>query len=142
MKLLKNLFSVGAISAISTGFLSSFIGQAQAQQVAKMRFVWDFTPSSGAVYLNICSDPKFNINERTGGCAEIDILNSNVTKNRDRTRLVTDRLKFGQQYKACLVADNTFSDKQGRWIDCVDFAAVEGQTISFSMGRARYVGTP
>lgn len=122
--------------------VTSHIGQAQAQQVAKMRFIWDFTAPSGAVYLNICSDPKFNINERTGGCAQIDILNSNVTKNQDRTRLVTDRLKFGQQYKACLVADNTFSNKQGRWIDCVDFAAVQGQTISFSLGRARYVGAP
>ncbi|MBW4624103.1 MAG: hypothetical protein KME49_00945 [Brasilonema octagenarum HA4186-MV1] len=122
--------------------VTSYIGQAQAQQVAKMRFVWDFIAPSGAVYLNICSEPNFNINERTGGCAQIDILNSNVTKNQDRTRLVTDRLKLGQKYKACLVADNTFGNKQGRWIDCVDFTAIQGQTISFSIDRAKYVGAP
>ncbi len=122
--------------------LSSGMGQAEAQQVVKMRFVWDFTPASGAAYLNICSDPNFNINERTGGCANINVLNSNVTTNRDRTRLVTDRLKAGQAYKACIVADNTFSNKQGRWIDCVNFAARDGQTITFSLGRAQYVGAP
>lgn len=110
-----------------------------------MRFVWDFVPSSGgAAYLNICNDPKFNINESTGGCASINVLNSNVTTNRGRTRLVTDRLKSGQEYKVCIVADNTFSNRQGRWIDCIDFVARDGQTINLSLAsnRARYVGQP
>lgn len=126
------------------GLLASNIGLAQAQQVVKMRFVWDFVPSSGAAYLNICDDPRFNINERTGGCANINVLNSNVTTNRDRTRLVANRLKAGQGYKACIVADNTFSNRQGRWIDCVDFVARDGQTINLSLAsnRARYVGQP
>ena len=132
------------ISSTLFCLLGSNISSAQAQQVVKMRFVWDFVPSSGAAYLNICDDPRFNINESTGGCAEINVLNSNVTTNRTRTRLVTDRLKAGQEYKACIVADNTFSNRQGRWIDCVIFVARDGQTIdlSLSSNRARYVGQP
>ena len=69
-------------------------------------------------------------------------MNENVTANKSRTKLVTDRLKEGIPYKACIVADNTFSDKRGRWIDCVDFVARDGQTISFSIHRANQVGNP
>ena len=132
------------ISSTLFGLLASTTDSAQAQQVVRMRFVWDFVPSSGAAYLNICNDPRFNINERTGGCANINVLNSNVTSNRDRTRLVTDRLRSGQEYKVCIVADNTFNNRQGRWIDCVDFVARDGQTINLSLAsnRARYVGQP
>jgi hypothetical protein len=79
---------------------------AQAQQIIKVRFAWNFTPAGGAVYFNICDNPTININERTGGCAEINVLNEVVTRNQDRTRLVTDRLRAGQAYEACLVADN------------------------------------
>jgi len=142
MKLVKlSQFAILSGSALLMS-LSSGMESAEAQQVVRMRFVWDFVPASGTAYFNICSDPNFNINERTGGCANINVLNSNVTKNRDRTYLVTDRLKAGQAYKACMVADNTFSNKQGRWIECVNFAARDGQTVSFSLGRAQYVGAP
>jgi len=142
MKLVKlSRFVVLSGSALLM-FLSSSMEQAEAQQVVKMRCSFGILYLQVARYLNICSDPNFNINERTGGCANINVLNSNVTMNWDRTRLVTDRLKAGQAYKACMVADNTFSNKQGRWIECIDFAARDGQTISFSLGRAQYVGAP
>ena len=113
-----------------------------AQQIAKMRFVWNFTPAGGAVYLNICDDPEFNVNERTGGCANINVLNSNVTQNRDRTRLVTDKLRAGTSYKACLVADNIGRSFEGRRIQCYNFVASDGQTIRFSLNELQYVGNP
>lgn len=144
MKLAKLLqFSIISSSVLLT-FLLSNTGQSKAQEVVKMRFVWDFVVSSGAAYLNICDDPKFNINESTGGCADINVLNSNVTTNRSRTRLVSDRLKSGQEYKVCIVADNTFSNRKGRWIDCIDFVATNGQTINLTLSKnsARYVGQP
>lgn len=128
-------------SAVFTSLVTS-VEISQAQEVVKARFVWDFTPASGAVYFNICTDPFFNINERTGGCADINVANENVTQNRDRTKLVSDRLKSGESYKACLVADNTFSNRQGRWIQCFDFVASNNQTFRFSMNRMKNVGSP
>jgi hypothetical protein len=144
MKLAKLLqFSILSSSVLLT-FLLSNTGQSKAQEVVKMRFVWDFVVSGGAAYLNICDDPKFNINESTGGCADINVLNSNVTTNRARTRLVSDRLKSGQEYKVCIIADNTFSNRKGRWIDCIDFVATNGRTINLTLSKnsARYVGQP
>jgi hypothetical protein len=38
---------------------------ALAQQIAKMRFVWDFKPVGGAIYFTICDDPEFNVDEST-----------------------------------------------------------------------------
>lgn len=122
--------------------LLSGINQAQAQEIARTRFVWDFTPASGAVYFNVCTEPEFNINERTGGCANINVLNSEETQNRDRTRLVTDRLRNGVPYKACLVADNIGSRYQGRWIQCQNFIAKDGRTIRFVLNQFQYVGSP
>jgi hypothetical protein len=141
---MKNFLKESVLTFISFSFigLTNSLNPAQAQEVARMRFVWDFAPSGGAVYLNICNDPEFNISEQTGGCAEINVLNENVTANKSRTKLVTDRLKEGESYKACIVADNTFSDKRGRWIDCVDFVARNGRTISLSIHNANRVGNP
>ncbi|MBJ7901358.1 MAG: hypothetical protein GC158_15875 [Cyanobacteria bacterium RI_101] len=139
LTILSGLALFGSVS------LSIFFGEensAQAQQVAKMRFTWDVFPSSGALYLNICDNPDLNVNEQTGGCADINVLNSNITTNKSRTRLVTDRLKSGQSYKVCMVADNTFSNRQGRWITCTNFVAQDGLTISLSMRNAQYVGAP
>jgi hypothetical protein len=116
--------------------------EALAQQTAKMRFVWNFTPVGGAIYFNICDDPKFNIDERTGGCANVNVMNSNQTQNRARTVLVTDRLRAGTSYKACLVADNIGRGFEGRRIQCHDFVARDGQTIRFSLNQLQYVGDP
>jgi hypothetical protein len=141
---MNNFLKQSVLTSLSFSFicLTNNLIPAQAQQVVKMRFVWNFVPSSGAAYLNICSDPEINRNAQTGGCAEINVLNENVTANKSRTKLVTDRLKEGVPYKACIVADNTFSDKRGRWIDCVDFVATNSKTISFSINRAYSVGNP
>ena len=136
-QLLRTVF----LGLVITGSLFQSSG-ALAQQIGKMRFVWDFTPVGGAVYFNICTDPKFNVNERTGGCANINVMNSNVTQNKDRTLLVTDRLRAGTSYKACLVADNIGSGFEGRRIQCHDFVVRDGQTIRFSLNQLRYVGDP
>jgi hypothetical protein len=135
----KNIFLCTGI-----GFLISLICSAQTAQgqIVKVRFAWNFTPAGGAVYFNICDNPRFNISERTGGCAEINVLNEVVTRNRDRTRLVTDRLKAGKAYKACLVADNIGRHHQGRWIQCYDFAAKDGKSYRFTLNQLRYVGAP
>ncbi|MFN5516332.1 MAG: hypothetical protein ACK5CA_16755 [Cyanobacteriota bacterium] len=142
---MNKLAIVSGLALFGAVSLSIFFGEensAQAQEVAKMRFTWDQVPSSGALYLNICDNPQLNINEQTGGCADINVLNSNITANKSRTRLVTDRLKSGQSYKVCIVADNTFSDRRGRWIDCANFVAQDGRTISLSIQDAKYVGAP
>jgi hypothetical protein len=115
---------------------------ALAQQIAKMRFVWDFKPVGGAIYFTICDDPEFNVDESTGGCANVNVMNSNQTQNKARTVLVTDRLRAGTSYKACLVADNIGSGFEGRRIQCHDFVARDGQTIRFSLNQLRYVGAP
>lgn len=133
------------LTSIGTGLLVSFLSGAetvQAQQIIRARFAWDFTPPAGAVYFNVCDNPTLNVNERTGGCAEINVLNEVVTRNRDRTRLVSDRLRSGQAYKACLVADNIGRGYEGRWIQCYDFVARDGQSFRFSLSQLRYVGAP
>jgi hypothetical protein len=129
------------LGLLITGSLFQSSG-ALAQQTAKLRFVWNFTPVGGAVYFNICDDPKFNIDERTGGCAKVNVMNSNQTQNRARTVLVTDRLRAGTSYKACLVADNIGRGFEGRRIQCHDFVARDGQTIRFSLNQLQYVGDP
>ena len=129
------------LGLLITGSLFQSSG-ALAQPIAKMRFVWDFKPVGGAVYFNICTDPKFNVNERTGGCAKVNILDSNVTQNKDRTLLVTDRLRVGTSYKACLVADNIGRGFEGRRIQCYNFVARDEQTIRFSLNQLQYVGDP
>ena len=134
-------FSILSGSALLISLLSS-INQAQAQEIARTRFVWDFTPASGTVYFNVCTEPEFNINERTGGCANINVLNSEETENRDRTRLVSDKLRSGLAYKACLVADNIGGRYQGRWIQCQNFIAKDGRTIRFGLNQFQYVGSP
>ena len=142
MKLTKLLqFSILSSSVLLT-FLLSNTGQSKAQEVVKMRFTWDFFSTNGAVYFSICDDPEFNIDARTGGCATVNVLNSNETTNRSQTKLVTDRLKSGEKYKVCIVADNTFSNKRGRWIDCTDFVATSRKTINLSIHNAKYVGQP
>ncbi len=133
------------LTSTGIGILVSFLGStetAQAQQIIRTRFAWDFTAPAGAVYFNICDNPTINISERTGGCAEINVLNEVVTRNRDRTRIVSDRLKSDQAYKACLVADNIGQNYQGRWIQCYDFVARDGQSFRFSLNGLRYVGAP
>lgn len=129
------------LGLLITGSLFQSSG-ALAQQIAKMRFVWDFKPVGGAVYFNICTDPEFNVNESTGGCANVNFMNSNQTQNKARTVLVTDRLRAGTSYKAFLVADNIGSGFEGRRIQCHDFVAREGQTIRFWLNQLRYVGDP
>lgn len=127
------------------GLMVSFLGStetAKAQQIVRTRFAWNFTVPAGAVYFNICDNPTINISELTGGCAEINVLNEVVTRNRDRTRIVSDRLKSGKAYKACLVADNIGQNYQGRWIQCYDFVARDAQSFTFSLNGLRYVGAP
>lgn len=127
------------------GLMVSFLGStetAKAQQIVRTRFAWNFTVPAGAVYFNICDNPTINISELTGGCAEINVLNEVVTRNRDRTRIVSDRLKSGKAYKACLVADNIGQNYQGRWIQCYDFVARDAQSFTFSLDGLRYVGAP
>jgi hypothetical protein len=129
------------LGLLITGSLFQSSG-ALAQQIAKMRVVWDFKPVGGAIYFTICDDPKFNVDESTGGCANVNVMNSNQTQNKARTVLVTDRLRAGTSYKACLVADNIGSGFEGRRIQCHDFVARDGQTIRFSLNQLRYMGDP
>jgi len=129
------------LGLVITGSLFQSSG-ALAQQIAKMRFVWDFKPVGGAIYFTICDDPEFNVDESTGGCANVNVMNSNQTQNKARTVLVTDRLRGGTSYKACLVADNIGSGFEGRRIQCHDFVARDGQTMRFSLNQLRYVGAP
>jgi hypothetical protein len=112
----------------TTTFTTVAIGQ---QIIARMRFTWNFPDSGGAIYMNVCDNPDFNIDAQSGGCAEINVLNEVVTNNRSGTKLITDRLKKGTPYKACLVADNIHG-KKGRWITCQNFTARDRLTISFS----------
>ena len=129
------------LGLLITGSLFQSSG-ALAQQIAKMRFVWDFKPVGGAIYFTICDEPKFNVDERTGGCVNVNAMNSNQTENRARTVLVTDRLRAGTSYKACLVADNIGRGLEGQRIQCYNFVARDGQTIRFSLNQLQYVGDP
>jgi hypothetical protein len=129
------------LGLLITGSLFQSAG-ALAQPIAKMRFVWDFKPVGGAIYFTICDEPKFNVDESTGGCANVNVMNSNQTQNKARTVLVTDRLRAGTSYKACLVADNIGPGFEGRRIQCHDFVVSDGQTIRFSLNQLRYVGAP
>ena len=129
------------LGLLITGSLFQSSG-ALAQPIAKMRFVWDFTRAGGAIYFTVCDDPEFNVDERTGGCANVNVMNSNQTENRARTVLVTDRLRAGTSYKACLVADNIGRGLEGRRIQCYNFVARDGQTIRFSLNQLQYVGDP
>jgi hypothetical protein len=101
-----------------------------AQQIARMRIDWNFTAGGGALYLNICDNPRLRTNPNTGGCATVNVLNSNVTSNREGTRLVEDRLRVGTEYKACIVADNIDASHQGRWMVCRNFIAADQQAVS------------
>jgi hypothetical protein len=113
------------------------------QQVATMRFVWNFPQPGGAIYMNICDKPDFNIDAQSGGCAQINVLNRVVTNNQGGTEIISDRLRTGIRYKACLVADNIYLrsqyEKKGRWITCKDFTAQNQATISFSYNELRFV---
>jgi hypothetical protein len=140
-KIKAQLPSTVFLGLLITGSLFQSSG-ALAQQIAKMRFVWDFKPVGGAIYFTICDDPKFNVDESTGGCANVNVMNSNQTQNKTRTVLVTDRLRAGTSYKACLVADNIGPGFEGRRIQCHDFVVSDGQTIRFSLNQLRYVGAP
>ncbi|MBO1050676.1 MAG: hypothetical protein NTY89_08885 [Nostocales cyanobacterium LacPavin_0920_SED1_MAG_38_18] len=139
MKLLKTLFSVGAIFAIST---LTTVATAQ-ESIARIRFTWNFAEPGGAIYMNICADPDFNIDAQSGGCADINVLNSVVTNVRGGTKLVTDRLKTGNSYKACLIADNIYPrskyERKGRWITCKVFTAQDKATIGFSYQELQFV---
>lgn len=85
---------------VSTILSLGSLDAAQAQEVARMRIWWDVAAPPGALYLNICSDPRINNNPRTGGCGRIDTLNENATKNKEQFRFVDDRLKVGGEYRA------------------------------------------
>jgi hypothetical protein len=119
----------------TTTLASVAIGQVNT---ARMRFTWTFTGLGGAIYMNICNDPDFNVDAESGGCAEINVLNENVTSNRSGTKLVTDRLAKGTAYKACLVADNLY-ERKGRWITCKDFTAEDKLTINFYFRDLKFV---
>jgi hypothetical protein len=106
--------------------------------IARMRFAWFFADSGGAIYMNICTDPDFNTDAESGGCAEINVLNENVTSNRSGTKLVTDRLAIGTAYKACLVADN-LNERKGRWITCQNFTASDKLTINLFFRDLKFV---
>lgn len=117
---------------------------ATAQEgIARMRFEWNFPEPGGAIYMNICSDPDFNIDRQSGGCAEINVLNEVVTKNRGGTKLVNDRLKIGTAYKACLVTDNIYPgsqySKRGRWITCKSFTAQDTSVVAFNYNDLNFV---
>jgi hypothetical protein len=111
--------------------------------IARMRFEWNFPEPGGAIYMNICTDPDFNIDRQSGGCAEINVLNEVVTSNRGGTKLVSDRLKRGTAYKACLVADNIYPNseysKRGRWITCKNFTAQDRGVVSFKYWDLQFV---
>ena len=113
--------------------------EALAQQIAKMRIDWNFTAGGGALYLNICDNPRLRTNPNTGGCATVNILNSNVTSNREATRLIEDRLRVGTEYRACIVADNIDANHRGRWIVCQNFVAADQQAVSLSYGDLKFV---
>lgn len=73
MKLLKTLISIGAISAIST---LTTVATAQ-ESIARIRFTWNFSEPGGAIYMNICTDPDFNIDAQSGGASQ-------MCKNKER----------------------------------------------------------
>jgi hypothetical protein len=124
-KAFQKLLFVSAI--LSLGGLEAV----QAQEVSRMRIWWDVAAPPGALYLNICSDPRINNNPRTGGCGRIDVLNENATKNKEQFRFVDDRLKVGSEYRACLVADQT-RGRSGRWMVCRDFVAQDGGEVALN----------
>jgi hypothetical protein len=123
--------------------LATVIGtsiSAYAQEVVPVRIFWDISAPPGALYLNICSDPGIN-GSPNGTCAKINVLNSNVTSNKDKIRLVDDRLRSGKRYRACIIADQT-QGRSGRWYSCSDFTASppqsgEAQTIQLSSASLR-----
>jgi hypothetical protein len=124
---------LGTIATTATiGLLISFNPKpAQAQQIVPVQIYWDDAPGHGALYLNICSDPGINADQRTGMCANINVLNSTVTREREFRRIVTDKIKAGKTYRVCLVADNTPTGS-GRWFTCKDlraFVPQSGQSI-------------
>ena len=128
-----------AVTATLVGLSISFgTKAAQAQQIVPVQIYWNATPGSGALYLNICSDPGINGDQRTGMCANINVLNSNVTREREFRRIVTDRIRAGKTYRVCLVADNTPTGS-GRWFTCQDFTAFvpsSGQSIMINLQQA------
>jgi hypothetical protein len=124
--------------------MTTFITVATGQQnIAGMRLTWNFPEPGGAIYMNICDKPDFNVDAQSSGCAQINVLNEVVTNNRSGTKLITDRLKIGTPYKACLVADNIYPrsqyEKKGRWITCRNFTAKDQSTISFSYWELKFV---
>ncbi|NJL64297.1 MAG: hypothetical protein HC903_23840 [Methylacidiphilales bacterium] len=128
-----------AVTATILGLSTPFgIKPAQAQQIVPVQIYWNVAPGSGALYLNICSEPGVNGDQRTGLCANINVLNSNVTPEREFRRFVTDRIRAGQTYRVCLVADNTPTGA-GRWFTCQDFRAFvpsSGQAIVISLQQS------
>jgi hypothetical protein len=128
-----------AITTTIIGLLAPFsIKAAQAQQVVPVQIYWDVAPGNGALYLNIYSDPDVNADQRTGMCANINVLNSNVTREREFRRIVTDRIRAGKTYRVCLVADNTPTGA-GRWVTCQDlraFVPSSGQSIVINLQQA------
>ena len=137
MKKIALLSSITFLSIVSISLTLASVATGQ-ENIAAMRFTWNFPGSGGATYLNICNKPNFNIDAQSGGCAEINVVNEVVTDNRMGTKLITDRLRVGTRYKACLVADN-IRDKKGRWIACKDFTAEDELTISFYDWRLKPV---
>lgn len=132
--------SFGVVVTATILGLSTFFGikPAQAQQIVPVQIYWDVVPGNGALYLNICSEPGVNGDRRTGMCANINVLNSNVTREREFRRFVTDRIRAGQTYRVCLVADNTPTGA-GRWFTCQDFRAFvpsSGQAIVISLQQS------
>lgn len=138
-KTVSNKVVGAAVTATIIGLLMPFgIKTAQAQQIVPVQIYWNVAPGRGALYLNICSDPGINGDQRTGMCANINVLNSNVTREREFRRIVTDRIRAGKTYRVCLVADNTPTGA-GRWFTCQDFRAFvpsSGQSIVIDLQQA------
>lgn len=133
-----------AVATTILGMLTLFgIKPAQAQQIVPVQIYWSVEPGNGALYLNICSEPGVNRDRRTGLCANINVLNYNVTREREFRRFVTDRIQAGQTYRICLVADNTPTGS-GRWFTCQElraFVSSSGQSIviNFQQSSLRFL---
>ncbi|MBW4445449.1 MAG: hypothetical protein KME38_00855 [Spirirestis rafaelensis WJT71-NPBG6] len=142
-KMLNRLIASSSLITVILG-ATAFTTVATAQQgIARMRFVWNFPQPGGAIYMNICDEPDFNTDAESGGCANINVLNRVVTNNRSGTELITDRLKSGTPYKACLVTDNIYPrsqyERRGRWITCKVFNAQDKATIGFNYSDLKFV---
>lgn len=138
---MKNRSSRFVFTSSIVGILISFLSSSesvQAQQAVSGQVYWDVQPGNGAIYLNICTDNQVHIDARTGGCAKINMVNANVTKD-GGLRVIEKKLPDRGKFRGCIVADNT-PGLPGRWLSCQSFTSFEGFQLSFpamSMRRIR-----